>query len=101
MQPLFNILAQTIICLNLASKYCVSADLWTVKDIQERDPRWLRLVADIRVPAHTTVSASEEASKVICVACFGISVHDVEFWEAFGRARRRMDVMAAKMASKI
>ena len=69
MQPLLQALTQPVIRLDLACKQRVTANLGRVKDIQERNPRRLFLIADIGVPGYAAVAAREEGLEVRSAWC--------------------------------
>lgn len=57
------------------------------------------LIRDIGVPADAAVAVGEEAVELR--ASLSVAVHNMQLREAFWRARRGVDVVAAEVAAKI
>ncbi len=86
--------AETLIGLGGVDEEGVTTSLGLVEDVQEGGSGGLLLIGDIGVPGDGTCAVGEE---LIYAVVASSAVDEVDLWEAFGRARCGVDVVAAEL----
>lgn len=98
MQSLLERIRQAVVCLHLVDKSGIAANLWAIKDVQERRSRWLLLIGDIRVPSDTAVTIGEKGLEF---ALATVPMYQMDLRIALWRAAGRVNVMTAEVSSEI
>ena len=98
MQTLPELRRQTLVCLDLIEEQGVASSSGTIQQVQEGCAWGLPLVADIRVPSDGVgVLLKELIGKLV----IGAPVDEVDLWESLRCTRSWVDVVTAKVSTKL